>query len=59
MIFLNNHVLGISWLISVEMSIRFYPPCLYNRENIAARVFEDILNNYYCVRISVARSLGL
>ena len=38
MIFLNNHVLGISWHISVEMAHKILPTLyIYYRENIATR----------------------
>ncbi len=33
MIFLNSHVIGISWSFTVVKGIRFYPPCIYYREN--------------------------
>ena len=43
MIFLNNHVSGFRGLLPWKYRIRFYPPCHYNKENIASRVLRTFL----------------
>ncbi len=45
MIFLNNHVKGFRGSSPWRCRIRFYPPCIYYRENIVARFFDVLVNS--------------
>ena len=48
MIFLNNHVKGFRGGPPWRLRIRFYPPCIYYRENIVTGDFVVDLNFASC-----------